>query len=74
MPFVINGFQTKINIGLADNNPITLLYVLPFQTNTKMNINLGSMMVSSPVFDATFHTVMKTPHPKHPDSVRYVQN
>jgi hypothetical protein len=74
MPFVINGTQTKINIGLADNAPITLLYGLPFQTSAKMDIKFGSMTVYSPVFDATFRMTMKPPHRKHPDSVRYVQD
>jgi hypothetical protein len=27
MPFVINGTQTKVNIGLAENVPITLLSI-----------------------------------------------
>jgi hypothetical protein len=74
LPFVINGTQTKINIGLAENVPITLLYGLPFQTLAKMDIKFGTMTVFSPVFDATFRMAMKTPHCKHPDSVCYVQN
>jgi hypothetical protein len=41
MPFVINGTQTKINIGLAENEPITLLYGLPFQTSAKMDPDIG---------------------------------
>jgi hypothetical protein len=61
MPFVINGTQTKINIGLAENSPITLLYGLPFQTAAKMDIKFGPMTVFSPVFDATFRMIMKPP-------------
>jgi hypothetical protein len=50
IPVVFSGTQTKLIIGLAENAPITLFYGLPFQTKAKMNINLGNMTISSPVF------------------------
>jgi hypothetical protein len=38
MPFIINGTQTKVNIDLAENAPITLFYGLPFQTSAKHKV------------------------------------
>jgi hypothetical protein len=64
MPWVVNGQDSRLVIGLGDKMPVTLLIGLPFIIAAQCTLDLGNLKCHSLVFNDTWKLTLKVPHKK----------
>ena len=64
MPWIVNGVESRLVIGLGEKMPVTLLIGLPFIVAAQCTLDLGNLKCHSHVFNDTWKLTLKVPHKK----------
>ena len=69
IPFIDQGAQCYVTLGLTDDLPIDTLFGLGFQQKTKMKIDFATKRVESAFLQRSFKMHFKEPRRTNPDNI-----